>query len=71
MTTPTMNKMVKLYVESASVERLKCGKVHKRATINKPSFFKDGLFLLKNFAYITYRDNCSQKADGEIISKPR
>jgi hypothetical protein len=26
MTTPTMNKMVKLYVESASVERLKCGR---------------------------------------------
>lgn len=26
MTTPTMNKMVKLYIESASVERLKCGR---------------------------------------------
>ena len=34
MTTPTMNKMVKVYLESATVERLKCGKPNEGTVKN-------------------------------------
>ena len=34
MTTPTMNKMLKAYLESASVERLKCGRPNEGTVQN-------------------------------------
>lgn len=34
MTNPTLNKMVKVYVDSAAVERLKCGKPNERSVRN-------------------------------------
>ena len=34
MTTPTMNKMLKTYLESASVERLKCGRPNEGTVKN-------------------------------------
>ena len=34
MTTPTMNKMLKAYLESATVERLKCGRPNEGTVKN-------------------------------------
>ena len=34
MTTPTMNKMLKVYLESAAVERLKCGRPNEGTVKN-------------------------------------
>ena len=34
MTVPTLNKMVKVYLESAIVERLKCGKPNEGTVKN-------------------------------------
>ena len=34
MTTPTMNKMLKAYLESAAVERLKCGRTNEGTVKN-------------------------------------
>jgi len=56
MTTPTMNKMVKVYLESARVERLKCGRPNENTVKNT---------LVGYRAFMRWLNNRREKAGQE------